>query len=398
MGSSCSCQNFVEMKKELDILKERKRNRDFFIDYSIDNLKEKENIEDNNIIHISKQNSVNSLNSNNNELMFSTKSYSNILNNLPPIYRINSYDFGTNRLIVENKINENKNFNTKMILKKDEENNENQIIIEKTEENNKKVIIEKNEKIENSKKYNTKIQLKPKNIILNKNNQRDSCGNNSEDFLDNYSSNNIKNKIIYSCSTNIISKKKFEDDIISEEEYNLVPEDNYSRIIFDYINNLRTKPKIIAKMIEDNKKFITVGENNEIYFTKNNKKLILFKGFQIFDETVNILNSIEPMNKLIYNKNIAIKKPENEEDINNLEYLKFQVEELKNNGNHISSYWKEKIKDPEITFLMMVIDDNHIESGLKRRDLINPEIKYIGISSIEKDNNFACYLTLSYRK
>ena len=42
--------------------------------------------------------------------------------------------------------------------------------------------------------------------------------------------------------------------------------------------------------------------------------------------------------------------------------------------------------------------ENHIESGLKRRDLINPEIKYIGISSIEKDNNFACYLTLSYRK
>ena len=46
----------------------------------------------------------------------------------------------------------------------------------------------------------------------------------------------------------------------------------------------------------------------------------------------------------------------------------------------------------------MVIDDNHIKSGLKRTDLINPEIKYIGISSVEIDDNFACYITLSYRK
>ena len=41
--------------------------------------------------------------------------------------------------------------------------------------------------------------------------------------------------------------------------------------------------------------------------------------------------------------------------------------ELQKNGNHISSFWKEKIKDPEIAFLMMVIDDNQIKSGLKRK-------------------------------
>ena len=129
-------------------------------------------------------------------------------------------------------------------------------------------------------------------------------------------------------------------------------------------------------MIEDNKKYISVDENNAIYFKKNNKKLSLFKGYQIFEETINILNNLEPMNKLIFNKNITIKKPDNEEYIsNNLEYLKSQVEELKNNGNHISSYWQETIKDPEISFLMMVIDDNHIKTGLKRNDLINPEIK-----------------------
>ncbi len=47
---------------------------------------------------------------------------------------------------------------------------------------------------------------------------------------------------------------------------------------------------------------------------------------------------------------------------------------------------------------MMVIDDNEIKSGLKRKDLINPEMKYMGISSVESDNNFACYIPLSIKK
>ena len=124
----------------------------------------------------------------------------------------------------------------------------------------------------------------------------------------------------------------------------------------------------------------------------------MFQGYPIFVETINLLNNLEPMKKLIYYKNITIKRPDNEDYINNLDYLKFQVEELQNNGNHISSYWKESIKDPEIAFLMMVIDDNQIKCGLKRKDLINPEIKYIGISSMEINDNFACYITLSNRK
>ena len=126
--------------------------------------------------------------------------------------------------------------------------------------------------------------------------------------------------------------------------------------------------------------------------------MIVFAIIQIFDETINILNNIKPMERLIYNKNITIKIPDNEDDINNYDYLRNQVEELQNNGKHISSFWSEKIKDPEICFLMMIIDDNYIEAGLKRKDLLNPDMKYIGIISAEINNNFTCYITLSNRK
>jgi hypothetical protein len=47
---------------------------------------------------------------------------------------------------------------------------------------------------------------------------------------------------------------------------------------------------------------------------------------------------------------------------------------------------------------MMVIDDNYIEYGLKRKDLLNHDIKYIGILSVQINNQFACYITLSNRK
>ena len=177
-----------------------------------------------------------------------------------------------------------------------------------------------------------------------------------------------------------------------------MPVDNYSRIIFQYINRLRNNPKKMATKIEENKKFIYIGENNQFYFKKNKIRFNLNKGHKIFDETINVLNNLEPMNGLIYNKNITINIPDNEEYINNLDYFKYQVEELQKNGNHISSFWSEKIRDPETAFLMMVIDDNYIEPGLKRKDLLNPEIQYIGIISVEINNNFACYITLSNRK
>ena len=172
MGSSCSCRNFIELKEELDILKEQKRNRDFFIDYNFDfdNSKQKEEKEKEKErqIDIMKQNSMKSLNSNDNELIFSTKSYSNIINNLPPIYRIDSYGSRKNGLFEENKNNEKSNIDDKnIIIENDEENNEANIIKEKEKENNgKNIIIEKNEGNKEN-KYKTQIHLKPKLMIYN---------------------------------------------------------------------------------------------------------------------------------------------------------------------------------------------------------------------------------------
>ena len=42
----------------------------------------------------------------------------------------------------------------------------------------------------------------------------------------------------------------------------------------------------------------------------------------------------------------------------------------------------------------MIVDDNGKRAGYKRRSILNPEYKYIGISSKMIGNNFICYITL----
>jgi hypothetical protein len=240
------------------------------------------------------------------------------------------------------------------------------------------------------------LKVKPKKNNLSYNINKNSIG--SINSAGNRNSNISKQEVVYSVYSEIIGSKKYGDENITEEEYNARPNDEYSRTIFDYINKLRRNPKYIANMIDENKKHIMMGDNNKLYFRKNNIKFSLNKGMPIFDETINELNNLEPMNKLILNKNIIVDLPDNEDDITNMNYLNNQVEILQANGNHISSYWKEKIKDPETAFLMMIVDDNYVQEGLKRKDLINPEYIYIGISSIEINGKFACYITLSNQK
>jgi hypothetical protein len=45
----------------------------------------------------------------------------------------------------------------------------------------------------------------------------------------------------------------------------------------------------------------------------------------------------------------------------------------------------------------MIVDDSESKPGLKRKDLFNPDLKYIGICSTQIGKYFACYITLSDR-
>ena len=101
------------------------------------------------------------------------------------------------------------------------------------------------------------------------------------------------------------------------------------------------------------------------------------------------------MDELIFNSKMCIPVPTNEKDIKDKNYFKDKVDEIINNNIIINTYWRDIIKDPETSFILMVVDDSGTKAGNKRKDLLNPDMKYIGISSTMIGKNFVCYLCFS---
>ena len=119
------------------------------------------------------------------------------------------------------------------------------------------------------------------------------------------------------------------------------------------------------------------------------------EGEPAFNDAIEFLKNCKPMNPLTYTGSLIPILPKNEEELIDRNYLRIDVEKMINSGIRIKSYWRDVIKDPEISFLLMIIDDNGIKSGMKRKDILCPYVKYIGISSSEVNQNFVCYVTLA---
>jgi len=278
---------------------------------------------------------------------------------------------------LDNKNNENDNNNEYSV-------NNNNEINEKNDNNN-----EINEKNDNNNEINEK------NDNNNEINEKNENNNEINEYNEN---NNDNNKNEFESEKNSIEVKNEDNDNIEHSDNNLEPEDEFSKYIFEKINEVRTNPKNFISLIEESKKNITVDKKDRLIY-KSKVKVALSKGLPIFEEAISFLQETEPMNQLIYEPKITIPVPDNEDDIKNKSYLKEKVEEINNNYN-IQTYWRDIIKDAETSFILMIVDDTGSKSGLKRKDILNPDFKYIGISSVQIDKSFVCYMTFSddYKK
>ena len=101
------------------------------------------------------------------------------------------------------------------------------------------------------------------------------------------------------------------------------------------------------------------------------------------------------MEPLVFKKELCVDISNNEKEFKSGDYLRKKIKEKINNDIPIRAFWRDIIKDPEINFLLMIVDDNPIRKGNKRKDILDPEMKYIGISSANLGNDFVCYTVLS---
>ena len=278
----------------------------------------------------------------------------------------------------------------KKIIKEDIIPNENMIINQ--EEINEELIKRKNKKKEKKISYEVIDKYYALTNITTKTIKKieKTMNNNKSHKNYFYSTVNInKSNPIYQTQGKYINNLA-QQNIIN----NISPSDNYSCYFLSQINKIRTEPQSFIGVIEDSKANIIKDHLGRLIY--NGKiKVCLNTGEAAFDEAIQFLKELEPMEPLIYNPQITINPPLNEDDILDKDDLNKKIKAMMNLGFNFRSYWRDVIKDPEISFLLMIIDDNGIKSGMKRKDILCPYVKYIGISSSEVNQNFVCYVTLA---
>ena len=178
---------------------------------------------------------------------------------------------------------------------------------------------------------------------------------------------------------------------------NMEPNDNFSKYLLFQINKLRANPQLYINIIQQAKKNISKDKYGRLIY--NDKiKIALARGEQAFDEAINFLKTVKPMDKLVFNPYLTVEMPMTENEIKYKNDLRLKVDNLINSGVVIKSYWRDVIKDPDLSLLMMIVDDIGAKSGMRRRDLFDANMKYIGINSVEINGCFVCYITLSTKE
>jgi hypothetical protein len=204
--------------------------------------------------------------------------------------------------------------------------------------------------------------------------------------------NNNKNEVTYETKikfNNYRNKINFETLFVTSK-----PEDNFSKYFLAKINKIRTDPQSFVGIIEDSKYNIIKDRYGRIMYNGKIKVKLIF-GEPAFDDAIEFLNKAKPMNKLEFSSIITPQLPKNEEEMRDKNDLRKKISIMAQNGISIKSYWKDYIKDPETSFLLMIVDDIGIKGGMRRKDLLDPKMKYIGISSTIINDSFISYIALS---
>ena len=218
----------------------------------------------------------------------------------------------------------------------------------------------------------------------------------NEEIINNYnrtSNYQYIHEIPIQTKSNYFSKINY-NEYNKDSMHRPMPLDNYSLFMLNQINQIRKNPQSFIEVIENAKK--KIGHDRKGRLIYNGKiKIALTKGEPAFDDVIKILKETQSMEPLEFCNYITAEAPRNDVEIKDINDLTKKVEYMINKGGNICSYWRDVVNDPEISFLLMIVDDNGVKSGMRRKDLLNPRMKYIGISSSEINKNFVCYITLS---
>ena len=236
------------------------------------------------------------------------------------------------------------------------------------------------------------ICSKPTNFdkgeIQNTNNNILTVKLNNESDIDNlnnslpHGSPNNKNTVNL-ISSNIINPnyEDFPEKILSIINYIRQNPQSYSNVIEKSIENIIEEP--------DKK-----NPNKTKLVYKQKVKVALAKGVPAFKEAAVELNNTLPMKPLVFREEICLPLPNTEAELFDSNFIKEKVKSIMQKY-HINVFFKEMVKIPEVSALLMIVDDNGKSLCKKRNALLNPNFKYIGIRSKFIGKNFIAFFSFS---
>ena len=171
-------------------------------------------------------------------------------------------------------------------------------------------------------------------------------------------------------------------------------ENDYPQKIISLINEIRSNPLLYSKQVEDSIKNIEISKDNQIIY-HSIVKVALHRGEPAFKEAINILRNTEPMQPLRFNPKLCIPLPENEIELKDQNFLKEQVDNIKQRNTIIEIYFKDLIKIPEVSVLLMIVDDNSKNISKKRETLLNKDFRFIGVNSKFIGKHFVAHFSFS---
>ena len=174
---------------------------------------------------------------------------------------------------------------------------------------------------------------------------------------------------------------------------------DYPEKMLNLINIIRSDPASYADIIEDSIQNITEeqdrnDESKTRIIYKKKVKVALNRGEIAFKDAADELRNMEPLPPLELKDDICVPLPEEEAEIKDSSYLREQVKVLREKTN-IDVFFKDLIKIPEVSALLMIVDDSEKNPGKKRQAVLNKDFKYIGISSKFIGKTFIAYFAFS---
>ena len=176
---------------------------------------------------------------------------------------------------------------------------------------------------------------------------------------------------------------------------------NFAEKIVELINSIRQDPPSYADYVEDSIQNI-IDDNNKndksktkIIYKQKKIKVALTRGKPAFLEAAEELRNTGPLPPLEFVSSLCISLPDSEEEIHNSSILKRKVKELREQGIEINVFFKDLIKNPEISVLLMIVDDSNKYAGKKRMALLNKDFRYIGVNCKFIGKTFIAYLAFS---